>query len=43
MVMRLTMAWINAKLRAGEKLRPKIEPPEREVFFADIPEGRWWR
>ena len=43
MVMRLTMSWINARLRAWEKSRPKIEPPEREVFFADIPEGCWWR
>jgi hypothetical protein len=43
MVMRLTMAWINARLRAREKSRPKIEPPERVGFFADIPEGCGWR
>jgi hypothetical protein len=43
MVMRLTIAWLNARLRAWEKSLPKIEPPERVGFFADIPEGRGWR
>jgi hypothetical protein len=32
MVMRLTMAWINARLRAREKSLPKIYPPDRAGF-----------